>query len=32
MIPDLQVIWRYATNVGEVEDQKILESGWILEE
>ncbi len=32
MIPDLQVIWRYATNIGEVEDQKILESGWILEE
>ena len=32
MIPDVQVIWRYATNVGEIEDQKILESGWILEE
>ena len=32
MIPDLQIIWRYATNVGEVEDQRILESGWILEE
>ena len=32
MIPNEQVIWRYATNVGEIEDQKILESGWILEE
>ena len=31
MIPDLQVIWRYATNVGEIDDQEILESGWILE-
>ncbi len=31
MIPDLQVIWRYATNVGEIEDQKRLKSGWILE-
>ena len=32
MIPDEQVIWRYATNVGEINDQEILESGWILEE
>ena len=32
MIPDKQIIWRYATNVGEIDDQKILESGWILEE
>jgi len=32
MIPNKQVIWRYATNVGEIDDQKILESGWILEE
>ena len=32
MIPDVQIIWRYATNVGEEEDQNILESGWILEE
>jgi len=32
MIPDEQIIWRYATNVGEEEDQNILESGWILEE
>ena len=32
MIPDKQIIWRYATNVGEIDDQKILKSGWILEE
>lgn len=32
MIPDLEVIWRYATNVGDPEDQKIIESGWILED
>lgn len=32
MIPDLQTIWRYATNVGENEDKEILESGWILED
>ena len=32
MIPDEQVIWRYATNVGEIDDQEVLESGWILEE
>lgn len=25
-------IWRFATGVGEQEDQQILESGWILEE
>ena len=25
-------IWRFATNIGEQEDQGILESGWILEE
>ena len=25
-------IWRFATNVGEQEDQGVLESGWILEE
>jgi len=25
-------IWRFATKVGEPEDQQILESGWILEE
>ena len=32
MITAEQKIWRYATNVGEIKDQKILESGWILEE
>ncbi len=32
MIPDEDTIWRYATNVGEPEDQEILESGWILED
>lgn len=32
MTPDAKVIWRYATNVGEIEDQEILESGWILED
>jgi len=25
-------IWRFATHVGEEEDQEILEAGWILEE
>jgi hypothetical protein len=25
-------IWRFATGIGELEDQQILESGWILEE
>ncbi len=25
-------IWRFATKIGEPEDQQILESGWILEE
>ncbi len=32
MIPDKEIIWRYATNVGEPEDQETLESGWILED
>lgn len=32
MIPEYSVVWRYATNIGETEDQKIMESGWILEE
>lgn len=31
MVPDTGHIWRYATNVGEIEDQEIMESGWILE-
>ncbi len=25
-------IWRFATGIGEQEDQKILETGWILED
>jgi hypothetical protein len=25
-------IWRFATKIGEPEDQQILESGWILDE
>jgi uncharacterized protein len=29
---DAAHIWRFATKVGEHEDQQILESGWILEE
>jgi len=32
MYTDASFIWRFATGVGEQEDQQILESGWILEE
>ena len=32
MTPDSGHIWRYATNVGEVEDQELMTTGWILEE
>ncbi len=32
MTPDAELIWRYATNVGESEDRQVMESGWILEE
>ena len=32
MIPDTGLIWRYATNIGEAEDQEIMKSGWFLEE
>ena len=32
MYTDASFIWRFATKVGEPEDQQILESGWILEE
>jgi len=32
MLTDAPVIWRYATGVGEEEDQGIVESGWILED
>jgi Fe-S-cluster containining protein len=31
MIPDAVHIWRFGTNVGEQEDEKIMESGWIME-
>ena len=32
MNPENSHIWRFATGVGEQEDQKDFESGWILEE
>jgi len=32
MIPDTSFIWRFATNIGDVEDQEIMKSGWILED
>ena len=32
MNTDATYIWRFATKVGEQEDQQVLESGWILEE
>ncbi|AJW71339.1 hypothetical protein NADRNF5_1659 [Nitrosopumilus adriaticus] len=32
MDTDSPVIWRFATEIGEDEDQAILKSGWILEE
>ena len=32
MIADVSTIWRFATNIGDVEDQEIMESGWILED
>jgi Fe-S-cluster containining protein len=32
MIAETGFIWRYATNVGELEDNEVMESGWILEE
>jgi len=32
MIPDVSSIWRFATNIGEMEDQGIMKSGWILED
>lgn len=31
MNTDAKVIWRYATGVGEKEDQSEIESGWFLE-
>jgi len=32
MITDASFIWRYATNVGELEDKEEMETGWILED
>ena len=32
MIPDASFVWRFATKVGNIEDQEVMESGWILEE
>ncbi len=32
MMPDESSIWRFATNVGEPEDEKIMKHGWILED
>ena len=32
MNTDATYIWRFATRVGEQEDQQVFESGWILEE
>ena len=28
---DSKVIWRYATGIGEEKDEKLIESGWILD-
>lgn len=32
MIPNMSVVWRFATGVGDLEDKKIIESGWILDD
>ncbi len=32
MIPDMSVVWRFATGVGELEYKEIIESGWIMDE
>jgi Fe-S-cluster containining protein len=32
MVAETGFIWRFATNVGEIKDQKEMKSGWILEE
>lgn len=32
MYTDASFIWRFATGIGEQEDQSVLESGWILED
>jgi len=32
MIPDASFVWRFATSIGDAEDQEVMESGWILDE
>lgn len=32
MIPNMSIVWRFATGVGDLEDKEIIESGWILED
>ena len=32
MNTNASIIWRFATNIGDYQDQEIFESGWILEE
>ena len=32
MMVEVSNIWRFATNIGEIEDQGIMKSGWILED
>lgn len=32
MVPNMSVIWRFATGVGDLEDKEIIESGWILDD
>ena len=31
MSTDAQIIWRYATEIGEIKDKEILKQGWILD-
>lgn len=32
MVPNMSVVWRFATGVGDLEDKEIIESGWILDD
>jgi hypothetical protein len=32
MQTNARCIWRYATGVGEREDQEIIKTGWVLED
>lgn len=32
MMPNMSIVWRFATGVGDLEDKEIIESGWILED